>query len=45
MAELTGEMAGQSVTLIGDDIDTLAKVAEAVAVKLQRRERYTVSYG
>ncbi len=35
VAELTGEMAGQSVTLIGDDIDTLAKVAEAVAVKLQ----------
>lgn len=34
VAELTGEMAGQSVTLMGDDMSKLAAAAQAVAHKL-----------
>lgn len=34
VAELTGEMAGQSVTLMSDDMSKLAAAAKAVAAKL-----------
>lgn len=34
VAELTGEMAGQSVTLMSDDMSKLAEVANVVAAKL-----------
>lgn len=34
VAELTGEMAGQSVTLMSDDMDKLASAAKAVADRL-----------
>lgn len=34
VAELTGEMAGQSVTLMSDDMNKLAEAAQAVAKKL-----------
>ncbi len=36
VAELTGEMAGQSVTLMSDDMDKLAVAAQAVAEELAK---------
>lgn len=35
VAEVTGGMSGQSVTLLSDDMDLLAEVAAKIAVKLQ----------
>lgn len=35
VAELTGEMAGQSVTLLSNDMEQLSKAADAIAKKLE----------